>query len=442
MHPFHASSHLRQARSGFARLPLPCVLTWVALSLAGCSSEPRQTPAGQAARPPAAAAAAPDAATTPQLSEAQRFATWLRDFRATARTAGVSEATLKAALDVAEFRPRTIELDRSQPEFSRSTWDYLDSAVSPTRVANGQAKLAQVRAQADAAASRYGVPAPVLVAVWGMESNYGQNYGDVPVIDALATLAFEGRREAWARGELLAALKIIDQGDIDREHMIGSWAGAMGQTQFMPSAFLARAVDADGDGRRDIWRSMPDVLASTANYLHQAGWVAGEAWAPEVKLPEGFDVSRADPGLRQDATQWSAEGVRLVDGSPLPAMAEASILQPAGAHGPAFLVGRNFRAVLRYNNATSYALGVTLLAQRIDGGAPVQAAWPRDQRVLSRSEVKSLQAALNHKGFATGTPDGLLGPATRGALRDWQRSVGLPADGFATAELLTRLQQP
>lgn len=423
------------------RTTLPLAILTLAV-LAGCTSEPRKGPAAQAARPPATVAAAPDAATAPALTEAQRFAAWRTEFRASARAAGISEATLKAALDVAEFRPRTIELDRAQPEFSRSTWDYLDSAVSPTRVSNGQAKLAQVREQADAAANRYGVPAPVLVAVWGMESNYGQNYGDVPVIDALASLAFDGRREAWARGELLAALKIIQQGDIDHDHMIGSWAGAMGQTQFMPSAFLARAVDADGDGRRDIWRSMPDVLASTANYLHQAGWVTGEAWAPEVKLPEGFDVARADASVRQDASQWAAEGVRLADGSPLPAMAEASILQPAGARGPAFLVGRNFRAVLRYNNATSYALGVTLLAQRIDGGAPVQAAWPREQRALSRSEVKALQAALNQKGFATGQPDGLVGPATRGALRDWQRSVGLPADGFPTAELLTRLQAP
>lgn len=409
------------------------------IALSGCASEPPKASAPLAAPTPAAVAAAPDAAAP---TDAQRFVTWRTEFRAAAKAAGISEATLKAALDVAEFRPRTIELDRAQPEFTRSTWDYLDSAVSPTRVSNGQAKLAEVRTHADAAAARYDVPAPVLVAVWGMESNYGQNYGDVPVVDALASLAFEGRREAWARGELLAALKIIQQGDIDHDHMIGSWAGAMGQTQFMPSAFLARAVDADGDGRRDIWRSMPDVLASTANYLHQAGWVTHEAWAPEVKLPEGFDASRADPGVRQEASQWQAEGVRLADGSPLPTMTEASILQPAGARGPAFLVGRNFRAVLRYNNATSYALGVSLLAQRIAGGPPVQAAWPRDQRALSRSEVKDLQAALNRKGFNTGEPDGLIGPATRGALRDWQRSVGLPADGFATADLLARLQAP
>ena len=399
-----------------------------ALTVAGCGSEPVQ---------PRADTAQPATPTPP--SDDQRFAAWLAAFRPAAQAAGIDEPTLRAALDPAQLRPRSIELDRSQPEFTRSTWDYLDSAVSPTRVSNGQARLAQVRTDAEAATARHGVPAPVLVAVWGMESNYGANYGDVPVIDALATLAFEGRREAWARGELIAALKIIQQGDIDREHMIGSWAGAMGQTQFMPSAFLARAVDADGDGRRDIWRSLPDVLASTANYLRQAGWVSGEACAPELKLPDGFDPARADPSTRQDASQWAAEGLRLADGSALPAMAEASVLQPAGVRGPAFLVGRNFRAVLRYNNATSYALGVCLLAQRIDGGPGVQAAWPREQRTLSRSEVKALQAALNQKGFTTGQPDGLAGPATRAALRAWQRSVGLPADGFPTAQLLQEL---
>lgn len=411
----------------------------IALSLTGCSSDAIKAPEAQAARPPAPVAAAPDAATP---TEAQRFAAWLAAFRQEALAAGIDEPTLRAALDPAQLRQQSVALDRSQPEFVRQIWDYLDSAVSPTRISRGQEQLARHRSAADAASARFGVPAPVIVAIWGIESNYGQNYGDVPVIDALATLAFEGRREAWAKGELIAALKIIQQGDIDREHMIGSWAGAMGQTQFMPSAFLSRAVDADGDGRRDIWGSMADVLASTAHYLQRSGWRADEAWAPEVKLPEGFDPARADASVRQGAEQWAAEGVRLADGSPLPRMSEASILQPAGAQGPAFLVGTNYRAVLRYNNATSYALAVCLLAQRIDGGAPVQATWPREQRALNRNEVKALQTALNQKGFATGQPDGMVGPATRGALRDWQRSVGLPADGFPTASLLARLLAP
>jgi lytic murein transglycosylase len=408
----------------------------LSLTIAGCGTEPVQPGVLPRSLPAAPAAAEPESASP---SEAQRFATWLAAFRREAQAAGIQEATLKAALDTAQLRHQSVQLDRAQPEFVRQVWDYLDSAVSATRVANGQARLAQHREAAQAASERFGVPAAVIVAIWGIESNYGQNYGDVPVIDALATLAFEGRREAWAKGELIAALRIIQQGDIDREHMIGSWAGAMGQTQFMPSAFLSRAVDADGDGRRDIWRSMPDVLASTANYLQRSGWRTGEAWAPELKLPEGFDPARADPGTRQDAEQWAAEGLRLADGSPLPRLSDASVLLPAGVRGPAFLVGPNFRAVLRYNNATSYALAVCLLAQRIDGGAPVQAAWPRDLRALTRSEVLSLQSALNRQGFAAGQPDGLVGPATRRALRDWQRSVGLPADGFPTTEVLARL---
>ena len=408
-------------------------------ALNACSSGPPASAQQEAAAAPAPtpAAAEPQPAAP---SEAERFAAWRAAFRREAQAAGIHEATLKAALDNAQLRHQSVQLDRAQPEFVRQVWDYLDSAVSATRVANGQARLAQHREAAQAARERFGVPAAVIVAIWGIESNYGQNYGDVPVIDALATLAFEGRREAWAKGELIAALRIIQLGDIDREHMIGSWAGAMGQTQFMPSAFLSRAVDADGDGRRDIWRSMPDVLASTANYLQRAGWRADEAWAPEVKLPEGFDPARADPGTRQDAERWAAEGLRLADGSPLPRLSDASVLLPAGIRGPAFLVGPNFRAVLRYNNATSYALAVCLLAQRIDGGPPVQAAWPRELRALTRSEVQALQAALNRLGFATGQPDGVVGPATRGALRDWQRSVGLPADGFPTTELLARVQ--
>lgn len=407
-------------RGAFAALLLVSAL------LSGCASRP-------------ASPAAPAVPTPPATTE-QRFGQWLDAFRTEARAAGIDEATLHAALDKAELRPRTVQLDRNQPEFTRTLWDYLDTAVSPQRVATGQQKLAQFRAEAEAAASRHGVPGPVLMAVWGMESNYGSNFGDVPVIDALATLGFDGRRESWARGELLAALRVVQRGDIDRDHMIGSWAGAMGQTQFMPSVFLAYAVDADGDGRCDIWGSMADVLASTANYLAKSGWRLAEPWGAEVQLPAGFDPSRADPAVRQDATQWAQEGVQSPDGTPLPAMADASILLPAGAQGPAFMVGRNYRAILRYNNATSYALAVGLLAQRIGGGPAVHAPWPREQRALGRSDIQAMQAALQRRGFDSGTPDGLLGPATRAALRQFQRSVGLPADGFPTEDLLKRLQ--
>jgi membrane-bound lytic murein transglycosylase B len=372
----------------------------------------------------------------------QDFAQWVERFRAEARAGGITEATLHAAFDGVRHLDQVVALDRSQPEFTRAVWDYLDTAVSPTRVARGQDKLLEVRAYADAAAARYGVPAEIVVAIWGMESNYGSNYGDTPTIDALATLGFEGRRAAWARGQLMAALRILQNGDIPRERMLGSWAGAMGQTQFLPSNFLAYAVDADGDGRRDIWGSMADVTASTAHFLAREGWQRGQLWGLEVRLPDGFDLGRADDALRQSSAQWAGEGVRAVDGTALPDLPDASLLMPAGARGPVFLVGPNFRAILRYNNATSYALGVGLLAQRIAGGPATQAAWPRDLKPLSRNALQTLQQALQSKGFDPGSIDGVLGPATRGALRRWQRSVGLAADGFPTHELLDRLQQP
>ncbi len=402
--------------------------------LSGCASGPGSTPRDMGTSPPSS-----DEARA--ASTEQRFADWVSRFRDTARAEGIDEATLHAALDGVQLRPRAIAQDRAQPEFTRTLWDYLDAVVSSQRIATGQQKLAQYRAEADAAAARHGVPVTILMAIWGLESNYGSNYGDVPVFDALATLGFEGRREAWARTELMAALKILQNGDIARDRMVGSWAGAMGQTQFMPTSYLAYALDADGDGRRDIWGSMADVLASTANFLARSGWRAEEAWGTEVQLPEGFDPARAEQSIRQASAQWAAEGVRHADGTPLPALADASILQPAGARGPAFLVGHNFRTILRYNNATSYALTVSLLAQRIGGGPAVQAPWPRDLRALTTSEVRALQTALNQRGFDSGKPDGQIGPATRLALRQYQRSLGLPADGYPTPELLKLLQQ-
>jgi membrane-bound lytic murein transglycosylase B len=429
----------------------------ILLSLAACAvpeTAPREAapvsaqpaPPMPSASPAAATAPAPGAPTPPTDEEAallqQRFAHWLAGMRGFAREAGIGEPTLRQALDEARYLPRVVELDRAQPEFTRPVWQYLDVAVSAQRVAQGQQKLIEVHAEAAAAAARYGVPPEVLVAIWGMESAYGANYGNTPTIDALATLGFDGRREAWARGQLVAALKIIQGGDIDREHMLGSWAGAMGQTQFLPSVFLAHAVDADGDGRRDIWGSMADVLASTANFLAHSGWKAGQPWGAEVQLPPGFDAGRADGELRQASAQWAAEGVRTPGGAPLPDFTDAALLLPAGARGPAFLVGPNFRTILRYNNATSYALAVGLLAQQLAGGPGVQATWPRDLAVLGRSQVMALQSALNERGFEAGAADGVAGPATRAALRRYQRSEGLPADGFPTLELLQRLQAP
>ena len=374
-----------------------------------------------------------------EVERSQQFARWVAGFSATARASGIGEATLHLAFDTVRLVPSVIASDRTQPEFTRAVWDYLDGALSAQRITRGQDKLGQLRPVVDLIAARYGVPAEFLVAIWGMESNYGSFLGDIPTIDALATLGFEGRREAWARGQLLAALTILQNGDIGRAQMIGSWAGAMGQTQFLPSNYLAYAVDADRDGRRDIWGSLPDVMASTANFLARSGWQVGQPWGLEVRLPPSFDYARADLEVRQPTAQWAGEGVQSMDGAPLPALQGALLLLPTGARGPAFLVGANFCTILRYNNSISYALAVGLLAQQLIGGPVVQAPWPRDLAPLTRSELLALQTALNARGFDSGAPDGTMGPATQRGVRQYQRSLGLAADGYPTGELLQRL---
>ena len=439
------------ARMRFLFLPAAVGLA----ALAGCATSPTPT-AGAASAPPAAPpaataaapAAAPQPATPPPEAHASDtaatiagFHAWVNAFAQEALAAGISPQTVDATLGQAQWQPRVVQLDRAQPEFTRPPWAYLDSAVSPQRVAQGREQRRLHAAALDAAAQRYGVPASVITAIWGMESNYGRNFGSFRTVDALATLAYDGRRRDWARGELLAALRIVERGDIAADALLGSWAGAMGHTQFLPSVFLGYAVDADGDGRRDIWGSVPDVTASTAHFLAQSGWREGEPWGAEVRLPAGFDYARAELGVRQSSEAWAAEGVRGIDGAALPALQAASILTPAGARGPAILVGPNFRALLRYNNSVSYALGVGLLARQIDGGAGLAAAWPRELEPLSRTEVRALQEGLNALGMATGTPDGVAGPATRAGVRRYQQSLGLPADGFATRELLQRLQR-
>ena len=419
------------------RSPALAAMRLAVALLVGCASQPTTPPP----LPPSSATGGSPSDTATDADRLQNaFEHWVTDFRTRARAAGIDEVTLKAALADVHYLPRVVELDRAQPEFTRTVWSYLDSAVSPQRIALGQERWREFRAEIDAAAARYGVPAAILVAIWGVESNYGSNFGSTSTIDALATLGFDGRREDWARGQLLAALKILENGDIDRSQMMGSWAGAMGQTQFLPSVFLAYAVDADGDGRRDIWGSMADVMASTANFLARSGWQADQPWGVEVRLPSGFDVGRADIAARQPTALWAVEGVRTSDGAPLPQFAEATVFLPAGASGPAFLVGPNFQVILRYNNSTSYALAVGLLAQRLAGDPGVQAPWPRDLVALSRQQLKLLQTALNQLGFDSGMPDGVMGPTTRGALRSYQRSVGLPADGYPTLDLLQRLQ--
>jgi membrane-bound lytic murein transglycosylase B len=335
--------------------------------------------------------------------------------------------------------------DRAQPEFTRAVWDYVDLIVSPNRVQHGQQKLAETQAELAAAEARYGVPQATIVAIWGMESDYGANYGDIPTIDALATLGFEGRREAWARSQLMAALTILRSGDIDRAHMIGSWAGAMGQTQFMPSAFLKYAVDQDGDGRKNIWTSVPDALASVANYMKSVGWDGSHGWGGEVRLPAHFDAALAS--LDTDATetvksapQWSALGVRRADGGALPATdGPAALILPAGIAGPAFLVSGNYRDILKYNHSTFYAIAVGYLADRL-GGAPPLTAQHQPGEPLKRDDILALQQGLSSLGLLPGTPDGVAGTATRQAVRTFQKANGLAPDGFIDLTLIAAVR--
>lgn len=407
----------------------PFAVAFIAAAVTGCLAHHSATVAAEQEE-----ARSEDAAT-------QGFDAWLRQMRQEAIAEGIRPGTLSQALDPAEYLPEVVKRDRSQPEFTRQIWEYLDTAVSDARVSNGRSTFSEHREAAMAAAERYGVSAEILIAIWGMESNYGSHFGNFRTIDALATLGFDGRRSSFARRELLAALKIVDSGDIDRERMRGSWAGAMGHTQFLPSSYRAYAVDADGDGRRDIWRSIPDVMASTANYLDRAGWVEGEPWGLEVRLPDGFDYTQTGRDKHRSVEAWQRLGVKPAQGETLPQLTRAAVIVPAGAQGPAFMVGRNFDAILRYNNATSYALGVGLLAQRIAGESGLQAAWPRQLSALSRDQIREMQQLLNAQGFAVGTPDGIVGPNTREGLRAFQRRIGETPDAFPTFALLKALRE-
>ncbi len=418
---------------------------FLVLLLAGCADTSPQgpltaiTPPQPAPKPQTPAAPRPVPATPVPAGELA-FDTWLRDFRGRALAAGLSPALLDRELAGVTPDPKVISLDSRQPEFSKPVGDYIKGVISDDRVAVGRRKREEL-AYLPTIEARYGVPRDILLAVWAMESAFGQLQGNFDVVRSMVSLAADGRRRAWAEGELIAALKIIDSGEVARAQLRGSWAGAMGQTQFLPSSYRSTAVDFDGDGRRDIWGSDADSLASAANLLVKGGWKPGAGWAKEVILPAGFDYSVTEVD-KQIPAWWEARGVRRADGLPWTAADAASpamLLLPAGAAGPAFLALPNHFAIRTYNNSTSYALGIGLLADRFGGGEAPITPWPVETP-LSMSDRMAAQIALARVGFNPGPADGVIGAGTRKALRAWQQSQQLPADGYMSNDMVSRLK--
>lgn len=374
--------------------------------------------------------------------QANGFATWVANFRSRALRAGINNRTFDAAFAGAQYLPDTVRRDRNQSEFVKPLAEYMATAASDNRVRNGREMLrkhARLLAQIEAT---YSVEPHIVVAFWGMESNYGARRGDTPLISTLATLAFDGRRGRFFEKQLISALKILQRGDISPAQMTGSWAGAMGHTQFIPTSFDAYAVDFTGDdGKRDIWSDDPsDALASTAAYLNRFRWRKGQPWGVEVRLPRGFDFARTERAVKMSPADWAGLGVRGVDGQAVPNYGTASLITPTGGNGPAFLVFRNFDVISRYNNAQAYMIGVGRLGDRLRGIGPLQTGFPANERDLFRAERRELQQRLTAAGFNTGGIDGKVGPATRRAIRAYQQAARLPADGYASLSLLERLR--
>ena len=369
------------------------------------------------------------------------FQRWIGDFRLRAVRQGIRGDVFDKAFREARYNTDVIEKDRNQSEFTKPIWDYLDSAASETRVKNGRAALRENRRILEEIEARFGVEAEVVTAIWGLESAYGAFKGDTPLISALATLAFDGRRGRFFEEQLIAALKIIQQGDVSPRDMTGSWAGAMGHTQFIPTSYLAYAVDFRGDGKRDIWSDDPtDALASTAAYLRRFGWTKGQPWGAEVRLPQGFDYGLTGERIKKSPSDWAAIGVRDMNGRAVPNHGRASILLPAGAQGAAFMIFDNFHVIERYNTADAYVIGVGHLSDRIAGGPELKSGWPRGDRNLRFSEKQEMQKRLTEAGFNTQGVDGIIGPNTIAAIRSFQRSVGMVPDGYASYEILRRLR--
>lgn len=387
-----------------------------------------------------AAALVAAAATLP--AHADTFIEWRDGFAAELRADGVDPSIVAAMLDGLEPDPRVIDRDRNQPERVRPLWEYVEFAASDQRTEAGRSAQAQHAATLQSIAETYSVDPGVVTAIWGLESAYGRIQGDFDIVRSLATLAWDGRRRGFAEAQLRAVARMIERGYADRDELKGSWAGAMGHTQFIPSTYLERAVDFDADGRRDIWTDVGDALASAANLLKNAGWREGAPVAVAVTLPEGFDFAGWDERRRRPVAEWAMEGVAPVGDAAFTTDAlngRARLILPAGAGGPGFLVFENFEALLAYNNSSAYALGVAYLAEAFQDGARLPGGWPENDPPVSRSEAEALQRGLRELGFDPGGVDGVVGPNTRRALRAFQRENGLTPDGYAGRQAYLRV---
>ncbi|AUB80972.1 hypothetical protein THSYN_08435 [Candidatus Thiodictyon syntrophicum] len=422
--------------SAAGRRSSPCVRAPALLLAAVCAS-----PLAAPLDPGKSGAQAPTA--SPALpTPAAAFETWREAFSAQALALGLAPSTLDAAFEGVSPLPRVLALDRRQAEYTRTFFDYLTAAVSPARITRGRELLQRhARLLADIGC-RHGVPPELLVALWAMETDYGTQTGGFPVIAALATLAWDGRRRDFFTTELIEALHIVDSGQAAPADLTGSWAGAMGQPQFMPSTYRRYARDGDGDGRADIWHSVADALESAAHYLSAAGWNPEQGWGREVLLPPDFPLAQARLGLTKDIDEWDLLDVLGAAGEPLAGgETPGSIVLPAGAQGPAFLVLPNFQVIYAWNRSLYYALTVGYLSDRLRGAGPLSGRPPPGDQALPRARVIVMQQGLKALGFELGEPDGMIGVRTRDALQDYQQARGLPADAYPTVELIARIER-
>lgn len=410
------------------------------LFLASCANAPLAE--AEPFPEPEAAAEQPAAQVpTENLTQEERFEAWKINFIDRAIAKNYAPDLVRSVVLPAKINPLALERDANQPEFTKPVWSYVDGAASEARISGGRNKMTEVDSVLDIVEDRYRVPREVLTAIWGLETSYGRILGKHDIIDSLSTFAFEGRRKSFGEKQLVALLDLLVAGDVRLEQLTGAWAGAMGMTQFIPSTFRDYAVDLDGNGNKDLWTDPGDALASAANYISRSGWQAGEPVMTEVKLPAKFDYSVTD-GSKKTLNQWTAIGVQPVSGRRWNAGAghlEAKLIAPGGAKGPKFLTFKNFDVLKRYNNSTSYVMGISVLSDALARKPGIQQDWPRGDKLLSFSDKKALQQKLTDLGYSTGGVDGRIGPNSRRAIRAWQAANGLTADGYMEQTLFKRL---